>query len=256
MNKALRTLTAALPPLLLAAACSGSPEGPAGPSAAGPGAEPSGTPVSEVVLLGDSVAVGQSLPLAAALEEAGVGFTPLASEGGGNVVGPFSEDNWKTLPGEIGAASPDVVLYQLTTYDWGTRQEQLDGYGRLLETVAGEGADLVFITSPPIRPDDFYEPHMGDLERASEVAREVVEGSSGRASLLDAAEVWGREYVREREGAPDRSPDGIHTCPQGAARFTDWLLGELAGLYPGFPVPEPEAWAGGDWAEDEHFAAC
>ncbi|MEE2052934.1 SGNH/GDSL hydrolase family protein [Nocardiopsis tropica] len=256
MNNALRALTAALPLVLLIAACSGSPGESVTPSATEPAVAPSGTSVSEVLLLGDSVAVGQSLPLATALQEVGVDFTSLASEGGGNVVGPFSEENWKTLPDEIGSASPDVVIYQLTTYDWGTREEQLDGYGRLLETVAGEGADLVFVTSPPIRPDDFYEPHMGDLERASEVAREVAEGSSGQATVLDATDVWGEEYLQEREGTPDRNPDGIHTCPQGAARFTAWLLVELAELYPGFTTPEPEAWAEGDWMEDHHFSAC
>ncbi|MEV2275617.1 SGNH/GDSL hydrolase family protein [Nocardiopsis sp. NPDC049922] len=256
MNNALRALTGALPLILLTAACSGSPEESADPPATEPAADSSGTSVSEVLLLGDSVAVGQSLPLASALQEAGVGFTSLASEGGGNVVGPFSEENWKTLPDEIGSASPDVVIYQLTTYDWGTREEQLEGYGRLVETVSGEEADLVFVTSPPIRPDDFYEPHMGDLERAPDVAREVAEGSSGSATVLDATEVWGQEYLQEREGTPDRDPDGIHTCPQGAARFTAWLLDELAELYPGFTAPAPEAWAGRDWAADEHFAAC
>jgi hypothetical protein len=142
---------------------------------------------------------------------------------------------------------PDVVIHQTTTYDWGTREEQLDGYGRLLESVAGEGADLVFVTPPPIRPDDFYEPHMGGLERVPEVAREVAGDSSGQATVLDATDVWGEEYLQEREGTPDRNPDGIHTCPRGAARFTAWLLVELAELHPparpfgcrSSPVPVP-----------------
>ncbi|MFB8763861.1 SGNH/GDSL hydrolase family protein [Nocardiopsis alba] len=245
MNNALRTLAVALPLTLLVAACSGSPEGSADMTPAEVASEPSGASVSEVLLLGDSIAVGQSLPLAAALEEAGVGFTSLAAEGGGNVVGPFSEENWRTLSDRIGSASPDLVVYQLTTYDWGTRDEQSDGYGRLLETVSGEGADLVFVTMPPIRPDDFYEPHMEDLERASGVAREVAESSSGQATVLDATDVWGSEYLQEREGLPDRSPDGIHTCPQGAARFTVWILDALAELYPGFSAPDPATWAEG-----------
>ena len=52
--------------------------------------------------------------------------------------------------------------------------------------------------------------------------------------MLDAAEVWGSTYRRTRDGKPDRSADGIHTCPQGAARFTSWLLAELADSFPGF----------------------
>ncbi|MGW9350752.1 hypothetical protein SAMN05421803_108152 [Nocardiopsis flavescens] len=255
-NTALRALTAAVPVLLLTAACAGAPAGSADP--AGPAApEPTAAGPSGVLFAGDSIAVGQSLPLAAALAQTPVDFHSIASEGGGNVVGPFSEENWKTLPGEIAEAAPDVVVYQITTYDWGTREEQEEGYRRLLDTVADAGADLVVVTAPPIRPDDFYAPHMEDLERAPLAAREAVREAGGRtAPVLDASAVWGGEYTREREGTADRSPDGIHTCPQGAARFTRWLLDELAVLYPGFTPPEPESWAGGDWAADEHFAAC
>lgn len=252
MNSTLRALTAVGPLVLLTAACSGAPADTAAPADPGP----STAPISTVLLVGDSVAVGQSLPLAAAFVETEVAFESIAAEGGGNVVGPFSEEQWETLPDQIDAASPDVVLYQITTYDWGTREEQAQGYERLVETVAEAGAELVVLTAPPIRPDDFYAPHMDDLERAPHVARDVARGSEGLATVLDATDVWGEEFSEEREGLVDRSPDGIHTCPQSAARFTRWLLDELAGLYPGFTPPAPEAWAEGDWAADDHFSPC
>ncbi|MFE3456645.1 SGNH/GDSL hydrolase family protein [Nocardiopsis aegyptia] len=267
MNNALRTLVTVGPLVLLAAACSGTPTDTSAPadatdpsgssgSSGSSDSSPSTAPMSTVLLIGDSIAVGQSLPLAAAFEESTVAFESIAAEGGGNVVGPFSEEQWETLPEQIGSASPGVVLYQITTYDWGTREEQAQGYERLVDTVTDEGAELVFVTAPPIRPDDFYEPHMDDLERAPRVAREVAQDSGGSATVLDAADVWGPEYSQEREGLADRSPDGIHTCPQGAARFTRWLLDELAELYPGFTPPAPETWADGDWAADDHFSAC
>ncbi|KOX16300.1 SGNH/GDSL hydrolase family protein [Nocardiopsis sp. NRRL B-16309] len=255
MNNALRTLTAVGPLVLLTAACSGTPADTSDP--AEPTAPTTSTaPISSVLLVGDSIAVGQSLPLAAAFEQSTVAFESIAAEGGGNVVGPFSEEQWETLPDQIESASPDVVLYQITTYDWGTRAEQEEGYERLVDTVADVGAELVVLTAPPIVPDDFYEPHMDDLERAPEVARDVAQESGDRATVLDASDVWGGEYAQEREGMADRHPDGIHTCPQGAARFTRWLLDELAELHPGFTPPAPETWAEGDWAADEHFSAC
>lgn len=211
---------------------------------------------SKVLLLGDSVAAGEALPLAAALEASGVGFESIAADGGGNVVGPFSGHNWKQLPGQIAAAKPDLVVYQLTTYDWGSEDEQMAAYRRLLKTVTAAGAKLDFVTFPPLRPDDFYRPHMAELDHAASAAEAVAAGSAGAAKLLDASAVWGDTYQRDRDGTPDRSTDGIHTCPQGAARFADWLLTELASSYPGFEPADPSAWANTGWAGDKRFEGC
>jgi hypothetical protein len=236
--------------LLLGAACSGPP-----PAAAGPGPGPSVEPPG-VLLLGDSIAVGEALPLAAAFEAGGVAFRSEAAEGGGNVVGPFSAENWVELPGRIASARPGVVVYQLSTFDWGTEQEQRAGYERLLGEVTGAGADLVFVTAPPIRADDFYAPHLAELDRTPDVAREVAADSRGRAEVLDATEVWGRTYQQVRDGLPDRNPDGVHTCPQGAARFAVWLLAELAERFDGITPAPARDWAAGAWAGDDHFRAC
>ncbi|MGH3124583.1 MAG: SGNH/GDSL hydrolase family protein, partial [Streptosporangiaceae bacterium] len=212
--------------------------------------------LSKVLFLGDSVAVGEVVPLAAAFKASHVGFQSIAADGGGNVVGPFSAQNWKKLPGQITSAKPTVVIYQLTTYDWGTRQQQRAAYEKLLAAVTGAGAKLVFVTSPPIRPDDFYRPHMADLDRAPDVTRTVAANSSGEASTLDAGAVWGSTYQRLRDGKVDRSSDGIHTCPQGAARFTNWLLSALAKSYPGFTPAPPQAWANTNWSASKNFTGC
>ncbi|WP_460399249.1 SGNH/GDSL hydrolase family protein [Actinophytocola sediminis] len=217
---------------------------------------PAGPGLGPVLLLGDSIAAGEALPLAAAFDASGVEFASVAAEGGGNVVGPFADKNWQQLPAQITAADPAVVVYQLTTYDWGTEQEQRAGYERLLTTVTDAGARLVFVTSPPIRPDDFYRPHLAELDRAPEVAGAVAAASAGKASLLDADAVWGSTYQRDRDGRTDRSADGIHTCPQGAARFANWLLTELATLFPDFTPAQPRAWANTGWSADDHFTGC
>ena len=226
--------------LLMTTACS------ARPTVADP---PPGPRLSRVLLLGDSIAAGEALPMTAAFAASGVEFQSIASDGGGNVVGPFAEENWKKLPAEITSAGPAVVVYQLTTYDWGSAQEQRAAYDRLLTTVTGAGAKLVFVTAPPIRPDDFYRPHMADLDRAPDVARAV-------GTVLDAGAVWGDEYRQVRDGKPDRSTDGVHTCPQGAARFTHWLLTELAKLFDGFTPAPPRSWANTGWSADRRFTGC
>jgi hypothetical protein len=232
--------------LLVTAACSG--QSTTTDATAGPGP-------SAVLFLGDSIAVGEALPLTAAFAASNVHFQSVAADGGGNVVGPFSDKNWTRLPAQIASAKPSVVVYQITTYDWGSRQDQQAAYRKLLTTVTGAGAKLVFVTAPPIRPDDFYKPHMADLNRAPRVARAVAEGSAGRAGTLDASAVWGGTYQQYRDGKADRSTDGIHTCPQGAARFTTWLLGALAKLFP-FTPANPKAWANTGWSADKHFTGC
>ncbi|MEG8183212.1 SGNH/GDSL hydrolase family protein [Nocardia terpenica] len=237
--------------VLLTVACSG-------PSTTG--STSSGAPtapgLSRVLFLGDSVAAGEAVPLRAAFQAGKTEFQSLAADGGGNVVGPFSEENWKQLPGRITAAEPSALIYQLTTFDWGTRQEQQAAYDKLLATATTAGAKLVFVTAPPIKPDDFYRPHMAELEQAPDAARTVAAQSSGRAVVLDADGVWGSGYEQFRDGKPDRSSDGIHTCPQGAARFTGWLLHELAGLFPGFAPAPPQSWANTGWSGDDRFKGC
>lgn len=212
--------------------------------------------LSRVILVGDSVAAGESAPLSAAFGAAGIEFSSMASDGGGNVVGPNAESTWDAVTERLDSAKPSTVIYQITSYDWGTPVEQRAAYERLVSEVHGAGAKLVMVTMPPIVADDFYEPHLTELESAATVAGEVAGASSGNAVLLDASEVWGDEYEQLREGKADRSSDGIHTCPQGAARFTNWLLKKLAEQYPSFAPPEPAAWANTGWASDDHFVGC
>lgn len=236
--------------LLLTTACAGPREGaPDQLSAPPPG-------LSRVVLLGDSVAKGQGVALSAAFDASGVEFSSQASEGGGNVVGPGSEEQWEARTELLSTARPSTVIYQITTYDWGTDQEQRAGYERLLDDVRKVGGKLVFVTVPPIRPDEFYAPHVPELERTTEVARQVADESEGDAVLLDAGAVWGEEFQQERDGTADRSADGIHTCPQGAARFSTWLLDQLQAAYPAFTPAEPADWANTGWADDAQFIGC
>jgi peptidoglycan/LPS O-acetylase OafA/YrhL len=216
----------------------------------------SGAELSTVLFMGDSIAAGEALPLDAAMTASGLTLESVAADGGGGVVGPLAESTWADLPGAIASARPDVIVYQLTTYDWGTRQEQREGYERLLRTATDAGAGLVLVPSPPIRPDDFYAPHLAELDRTADVAREVAAGSGGRAVVLDSTAVWGDTFQRERDGKPDRSDDGIHTCQQGAARFAGWLLDELATRYSGFVPADPREWVDDGWAADARFKGC
>ncbi|MFB6725735.1 SGNH/GDSL hydrolase family protein [Kribbella sp. NPDC056345] len=246
-----RNLVLGLLGLLSIAACS---------TTTSSGAEPPKTSAesssAKVLLLGDSIAEGESLALGAALKASGVGFQSLAAAGGGNVVGPFAAEGWKKLPAAITATRPTTVVYQVTTYDWGTHAEQKAAYRKLLAAVKAAGAKLVFVTAPPIKADDFYRPHLAELARTTAVAREVAAESAGQARVLDASAVWGTTYAQQKNGKADRSSDGIHTCPQGAARFANWLVGQLATATPTFTPAAADSWANTGWATDKRFKGC
>ncbi|WP_016699468.1 SGNH/GDSL hydrolase family protein [Actinoalloteichus spitiensis] len=211
--------------------------------------------VSPVLFLGDSVAAGQAVALRHGLAESGVAFIDATSTGGGNVVGPNAEEQWERLGTDLAEAAGGVVIYQITTYDWGTPDEQRAAYQRLAERTADLDADLLLVSMPPIRPDEFYEPHVDELATAGEAARQVADDHDD-VEYLDASGVWGEEYARERDGRIDRSEDGVHTCPQGAARFTNWALARLADLYDGFTPAEPDTWANTGWADSDVFHGC
>ncbi|WP_345761718.1 SGNH/GDSL hydrolase family protein [Diaminobutyricibacter sp. McL0608] len=215
-----------------------------------------GDGLSRVLFFGDSIAEGLALPLSFAFDASRVEFSSSAAAGGGTVVGELSASTWTMLNDRLAHMKPSTVIYQITTYDWGTQAELEAAYQRLLRATSAAHADLVFVTMPPIHPDDFYAPHMEDLTRTADVARQVVDGSNGHAHLFDAHEVWGKTFNKDVDGKRFRSDDGIHTCPQGAASFTKWLLEQLKGVYPSFSPAAPHAWANTGWASDKHFIGC
>lgn len=253
---------------LFAAACSSRSGTPGASSGASPGEAPGATSagangadgatggLAKVLFLGDSIAVQEALPLAAAFKASNVQFQSIAAAGGGNVLGPDSDHNWQALPGQIASAKATVLVYQIATYDWGSQQEQQAAYQRLLATTTANGAKLIFVTMPPIKADDFYQPHTAELAHAKAAAQAVADGSPNQSAVLDATAVWGPSYQQDRDGKADRSSDGIHTCPQSAARFADWLLGQLHGRFAGFSPAPAQTWANAGWSASTDFHGC
>jgi hypothetical protein len=209
-----------------------------------------------VLWIGDSVAENEAPALEAALTAAGASFINQSSAGGGTVVdsgGKVSEiaqNSWKTVSGAIEKTKPNTVVYQITTYDWGTPEQQEAGYQKLADEAESVGADLVIVSMPPIVIDEFYAPYAAEMATAPDSARAVAEGSDGKVTFLDASALWGTDASATKA---QRGTDGIHACQQASASFAAWFMTEFAKTS-GLKPAAPESWATGEWTSAETYA--
>jgi lysophospholipase L1-like esterase len=238
---------------LLSGCATSAPSSDTDPSAKG-GATQGGGP--SVMWVGDSVAKTEAPALEAALEAAGARFSDESSEGGGVIVdsgGDMSElvqGVWGQVSAAIEKKKPDTIVYQISTYDWGTPDQQKEGYRKLADEAASIGADLVIVSAPPVKIDDFYAPHASEMATTAASANSVAEASGGTVTFLDASALWGTDPLAEKA---QRGKDGIHACQQAAASFASWFMTgfeKVSGLEP----TDPKSWATGDWTSDEVFA--
>jgi peptidoglycan/LPS O-acetylase OafA/YrhL len=206
--------------------------------------------IGTVLWIGDSVAADMTPAIEARLAAAGVTVHDRALDGARLV--PSDGIDSVTLYDEMMTALPaDVVVVQLMSWDSPFSTEQLRvAYTWFASRVRAMDADLVVVTPPPLR-DDLVEP---GLERQVAVARELAAADPEHITLIDASVLWGDTLVIDigDDGAPDRKPDGVHVCPQGAARFADWFAARLAERYDGLATATPQ-WLSGPWTTDARY---
>ncbi|MBP0456718.1 SGNH/GDSL hydrolase family protein [Streptomyces montanisoli] len=210
----------------------------------------------KVLWLGDSIAGVEALPLGAALKASGVGFRNDSSDGGGTIVEgdkmslPIARSTWKRLRKDLASYRPDVLAYQITTYDWGTPQQQRASYEKLAKAAGNAGADLVIVSAPPFKVDDFYKKHAADIESAPKAAAKVADADGAKVAFADASALWGTDAGAAKA---QRSADGIHSCQQGSAAFAKWFTERLGKRY-GFAPAPPDEWATGPWVSNQRYA--
>ena len=206
--------------------------------------------IGTVLWIGDSVAADMTPAIEARLAAAGVTVHDGALDGARLV--PSDGIDTVTLYDEMMSALPaDVVVVQLMSWDSPFSTEQLRvAYTWFASRVRAMDADLVVVTPPPLRPD-LVEP---GLERQVSVAQELVAADPEHVTLIDSSVLWGDTLVIDigDDGAPDRKPDGVHVCPQGAARFADWFAARLAERYDGLATAAPQ-WLSGPWTTDARY---
>ncbi|WP_128374561.1 SGNH/GDSL hydrolase family protein [Streptomyces cavernae] len=212
---------------------------------------------TKVLWLGDSIAGAQAPALGAALKASGVEFKDSSSNGGGTIVDSgekitrmISNETWKQLGKDIESFRPTVIAYQVTTYDWGSQDQQRAAYQKAVDTAEEAGAKAVFVSPPPIKIDGFYRQHERQMRTAPKAAAEVAGKSGGAAAFLDAQQVWGTDASAKKA---QRAPDGIHNCQQGAATFAKWFTDEL-GKQESFTAASVDTWAQESWTGDERYS--
>ncbi|MEV5595271.1 SGNH/GDSL hydrolase family protein [Streptomyces sp. NPDC052496] len=241
--------------LLALTGCGSSTSGSADGAAASSAGDKDGKHLSKLLWMGDSIAGAEAPALGAALKAGGVEFTSIASAGGGTVVkgdGPtaeFADGTFKDLSKAVGSFHPDVIAYQVTTYDWGTPAQQSSSYERLAKVAKDAGAELVIVSAPPFKVDAFYKGHEAAITSAPKAAQEAVKKSAGQARFLDASALWGTDSAAAEA---QRSKDGIHSCQQGSAAFANWFGQQLSKHYAFTPAPA-DRWAKGPWTGDKVY---
>ncbi|MFD7669179.1 SGNH hydrolase domain-containing protein [Streptomyces sp. NPDC059788] len=228
---------------------SGNDRDTAASSSAAPAGNNGGKKISKLLWMGDSIAEAEAPALDAAMKAGGVEFKSIASTGGGTVVkgegptGKFAEDTYKELAKAAGSFHPDVIAYQVTTYDWGTPAQQGSSYEHLAKVAADAGAELVLVSAPPFKIDEFYKSHEAAIKSAPGAAKQAADKNAGQVRFLDASSLWGTDSSAAKA---QRSQDGIHTCQQGAAAFANWFGGQLGKHFSFTPAPADQ-WAKGSW---------
>ncbi|MEU2824587.1 SGNH/GDSL hydrolase family protein [Streptomyces bacillaris] len=222
---------------------------------AGPDGQPSagsdkkGAGPDKLLWMGDSIGEAQAPALGAAMAAGGMEFKSASAAGGGGVVGEIAAPTWETLPKELASFKPDVVAYQITTFDWGTPEEQRAAYERLAKTVNDAEAELVIVSAPPFKIDDFYKPNAAAIDTAPKSAKSVADQNADTVHFLDASALWGTDSTAAKA---QRSKDGIHSCQQGSAAFAQWFGKKLNALY-AFTPAAADQWATGAWTAEKVY---
>lgn len=212
---------------------------------------------TKVLWLGDSIAGAEAPALGAALKASGVEFKDSSSDGGGTIVDSgekitqmISDDTWKQLGKDIKSFGPSVIAYQVTTYDWGSQNQQRAAYEKAVDTAKDAGVKVVFVSPPPIKIDGFYRQHEAQMRTAPKAAAEVAGKSGGTAAFFDASQLWGTDASAKKA---QRAADGIHNCQQGAAAFAKWFTDKL-GEQESFTPASVDSWAQKSWTGDERYS--
>jgi peptidoglycan/LPS O-acetylase OafA/YrhL len=199
--------------------------------------------IRTVLIQGDSVALFSSLPVVEAFAAAGLEAINL-TEYGQSLADP-------SVLEALATSGAQVSVWQISLWDVGDDAVQRSRYQAFVDASVAAGMDVIFIDQPPVLESLETDERL----RIRRLVRDLAAATPDRVSVLDPEPVWGRTVDRDRDedGVPERWADEIHVCPQGSARWTAWLLSELAARYRGIEPADPSEWINGAWLDDPRW---
>ncbi|MEZ5221435.1 MAG: acyltransferase [Ilumatobacteraceae bacterium] len=207
--------------------------------------------LGEVLWAGDSVAADLAPALEAAFGAAGVGW--IDGSGDGMRLGTTDDLDPRRIYTELFAVTRfRSIVWQWSFWDSTTPDDQVvAAVAWLRDEAIARGGTLVVVTPPPVRAD-LVDPA---LDRQIELVRDLAADGDGAVVVIDTVEVWGDAMSLDvdGDGVPDRKPDGVHVCPQGAARTAHWLVDRFASHFDDVDPQPVAAWATGSWTTDDRY---
>lgn len=205
-----------------------------------------------VYYLGDSIASDMWPAVEAGFTASGVSITSGAFGGVGIVASADNVEPLVSLERRLEEMMPDVMILQLSVWD---AEEpalaQISALEGLLRLARRYGTRVVLLSFPPLASDR-TRPGQSLLELR---ARDVAATSNGWMAYLDERGAFGPEFAFDidRDGVPERKPDGIHVCPTGALMVARWLLSRMQDLVPTFEATSDTSWTVSDWIADARY---
>src|SRR3954452_6747714 len=206
-------------------------------------------PTTRILMAGASMAFDEWPAVASALYAGKIAISGYVSPGAGLMNTRY--DSSTAIDQAVVDNQPDLVLFQASLWDYGTREQQRVAYEDFADFVVDHGARLGFITIPPLR-DDHRSPQ---LETLTVIVREIAAEHPDNVFVLDGNGIWGPVFAQDINGdkVPERKPDGVHVCPSGAAMYAIWLMNQLQQRFTDFVPTPPGDWATGAWVDDPRY---
>src|SRR3954471_18171385 len=206
-------------------------------------------PTTRILMAGDSMAFDEWPAVASALYAGKIAISGYVSPGAGLLDTKY--DSSTEIEKAVVDNQPDLVLFQASLWDSGTREQQRIAYENFADFVVDHRARLGFITLPPVRDDRGQE-----LQQAlTLIMHEIAAAHPGNVFVLDGNQIWGPVFAQDVNGdkVPERKPDGVHVCPSGAAMYAIWLMNQLQQRFTDFVSTQPGVWSTGAWLDDPRY---
>src|SRR4051812_19964439 len=151
-------------------------------------------PTTRILMVGDSMAFDEWPAVASALYTGRIAISGYVSPGAGLLNTRY--DSSTAIDTAVVDNTPDLVLYQASLWDYGSREQQQAAYEGFADFVIEHRARLGFITLPPVRDDRGQE-----LQQAlTLIMHEIAADHPGKVFVLDGNGIWGPVFAQDVNG--------------------------------------------------------